>query len=64
MFFSHFFASFFDFDFEPIFLRFWKGLGRFLEPKMAPEIDFWSDFFDVFWHLHFVAFCAEFLLFL
>ena len=63
MFFSFFFASFFDFDFEPIFLRFWRGWEGFWSPKWLPKSIFGVIFSMFFWYLHFVAFCAEFLLF-
>ena len=63
MFFSFFFASFFDFDFEPIFLRFWRGWEGFWSLKWLPKSIFGVIFSMFFWYLHFIAFCAEFLLF-
>ncbi len=44
---SVFFAFFCMFLKHRLLNRFFFDLGGFLEAKMVPEIDFWSDFFDV-----------------
>ena len=62
---GHFFRCLFRLRFWTDFSSILEELGGFLEPKMAPEIDFWSDFFDVFLVPSFCSFlCWIFVVFL